>query len=53
MKTNSKKVVTKLKQIEGWFNKQFAWFFTNGMKEIEDHSEKKEWRIIIPHVSEI
>lgn len=53
MKTGFKKVSGKLFQFEKWFNKQFAWFFTNGMKEIEDYSEKKEWKIIIPHVTEI
>lgn len=53
MKKNVKKAGGILTQLEKWFNKKFAWFFTNGMKEIEDYSEEKEWRIIIPHVSEI
>ena len=53
MKKDFNKAAGTFKQLEGWFNKQFAWFFTNGMKEIEDYSEKKEWKIIIPHVTEI
>ncbi len=53
MKKNDNKAGGTLTQLENWFNKTFAWFFTNGMKKIEDHSEKKEWRIIIPHVTEI
>ena len=53
MKTDHNKGATKTSRIENWFNKQFAWFFTNGMKEIEDHSVKKEWRIIIPHITEL
>jgi len=37
-----------LKIFSGWFNRTFAWFFTNGMKQIEDYSEEKRWRIVIP-----
>ena len=25
-------------EFEEWFNRNFAWFFTNGMKEIQDHT---------------
>ncbi len=24
---------------EDWFNQKFAWFFTNGMKEIRNYNE--------------
>jgi len=30
-------VISKAKTVESWFNKNFAWFFTNGMKVVENH----------------
>ena len=28
-------LIDKYRQFEGWFNKKFAWFFTNGMKQAD------------------
>jgi hypothetical protein len=34
-----KPLISKLQQFERWFNARFGWFFTNGMKAINDRSE--------------
>lgn len=28
-------LIDKFRQFEDWFNKKFAWFFTNGMKQAD------------------
>jgi len=33
-----KSIVNKLQQFERWFNNKFGWFFTNGMKSIENQN---------------
>ncbi len=33
-----KTLIYKLQQFENWFNEKFGWFFTNGMKAIENQS---------------
>jgi len=32
----------KLKRFENWFNTNFGWFFTNGMKEMPNYKEETE-----------
>lgn len=34
-----KSIIEKLQQFERWFNLKFGWFFTNGMKTIENQQE--------------
>lgn len=33
-----KSVLNKLQAFENWFNNKFGWFFTNGMKSIENQA---------------
>ncbi len=33
-------VMDTAKTMESWFNKKFAWYFTNGMKVIETRKRK-------------
>jgi hypothetical protein len=33
-----KSLIEKLQLFEDWFNSKFGWFFTNGMKKAEHHS---------------
>ncbi len=33
-----KSLINKLSQFEIWFNQKFGWFFTNGMKSIENQT---------------
>lgn len=30
-------VMNALSSVEGWFNKKFGWFFTNGSKHMEEY----------------
>ncbi len=33
-----KSLIIKLQQFELWFNEKFGWFFTNGMKSVENQN---------------
>jgi hypothetical protein len=33
-----KSLVNKMRQFESWFNQKFGWFFTNGMKSVENQT---------------
>jgi len=37
-------IVEKLKNLENWFNDRFAWFFTNGMKALQEAERNQEFK---------
>jgi hypothetical protein len=40
------KIIQLIKEIEEWFNERFAWFFTNGMKALQEaeRNQNKDFR---------